>query len=143
MKALDIIHKIEHSGTSESEFQIVDFAGLKFESFDIYNSRGIVTLVINGAVAPTQNTTTANATQHGGDHYRNKPVQPWDFIAANGLDFFQGNIVKYVVRFREKHGVQDLEKARHYLDKLIELERAKCEKVPPPPPPPPGRSVYR
>ena len=65
---------------------------------------------------------SANQTQIGGTHYRAKPIQPWDFIAANRLGFFEGNIVKYVCRHREKGGIDDLRKARHYLDKLIELE---------------------
>jgi hypothetical protein len=65
-----------------------------------------------------------NAGQVGGDHYRKKAMQPWDFIAANGLGFFEGNIVKYVSRWRDKGGVEDLKKARHYLDKLIEIETA-------------------
>lgn len=62
-----------------------------------------------------------NSRQVGGDHYKGKTVQPWDFIAANGLGFFEGNVVKYVTRWKDKGGVQDLHKARHYLDKLIEL----------------------
>jgi len=65
---------------------------------------------------------SANETQVGGSHYALKPIQPWDYIAANELGYFEGNIVKYVSRWREKGGVTDLEKARHYLDKLIELE---------------------
>lgn len=65
---------------------------------------------------------SANEIQVAGSHYQQKPIQPWDFIAANGLGFFEGNIVKYVTRWREKGGVEDLRKARHYLDKLIELE---------------------
>jgi len=64
---------------------------------------------------------TANARQVGGDHYKDQPIQPWDYIAANELGFFEGNIVKYVSRWQLKDGVADLEKARHYLDKLIEL----------------------
>ena len=64
---------------------------------------------------------SANEKQMGGSHYL-KAIQPWDYIAANGLDFFEGNIVKYVTRWRQKGGVEDLRKARHYLDKLIELE---------------------
>jgi len=67
---------------------------------------------------------SANEKQVGGDHYR-RPIQPWDFIAANDLDFFQGSIIKYVTRFRNKNGIEDLEKAKHYLEKLIELESAK------------------
>jgi hypothetical protein len=66
--------------------------------------------------------TEANQTQIGGDHYKEKSIQPWDFIAANSLGYFEGNIVKYVSRWKDKGGVDDLKKARHYLDKLIELE---------------------
>lgn len=65
----------------------------------------------------------ANAIQYGGTHYKNKAVQPWDYIAANGLGYFEGNVVKYVSRWRDKGGIDDLHKARHYLDKLIELAR--------------------
>jgi len=64
---------------------------------------------------------TANDRQVEGSHYKSKAIQPWDFIAANNLGYFEGNIVKYVSRWRDKGGVKDLEKARHYLDKLIEL----------------------
>jgi hypothetical protein len=66
--------------------------------------------------------TTANDTQIGGDHYKEKSIQPWDFIAANQLGYFEGNIVKYVSRWQDKGGINDLKKARHYLDKLIELK---------------------
>lgn len=68
---------------------------------------------------------TANEMQIGGDHYRGKTIQPWDFIAANELGYFEGNIVKYVFRWKDKGGVNDLKKARHYLDKLIELSETK------------------
>lgn len=65
---------------------------------------------------------SANATHVGGAHYAAKPIQPWDFIAANGLGYFEGNVVKYLSRWRDKGGVQDLHKAAHYLQKLIELQ---------------------
>ena len=65
---------------------------------------------------------TVNKIQHGGTHYKDKTMQPWDYIAANGLGYFEGNVVKYVSRWRDKGGIEDLRKARHYLDKLIELE---------------------
>ena len=64
----------------------------------------------------------ANDTQVGGSHYKQQQMQPWDYIAANNLGFFEGNVVKYVTRWRGNGGVEDLRKARHYLDKLIELE---------------------
>lgn len=64
---------------------------------------------------------SANDNQIGGQHYAAKPIQPWDFIAANGLGYFEGNVVKYLSRWRDKGGVQDLHKAAHYLQKLIEI----------------------
>lgn len=67
---------------------------------------------------------SANEEQVGGMHYKQQKIQPWDFIAANKLGYFEGNVVKYVARWRLKGGLGDLQKARHYLDKLIELESA-------------------
>ena len=66
---------------------------------------------------------TANDKQSGGDHYRNKAIQPWDYIVSNNIPYLEGNIIKYVSRWREKGGVQDLEKAMHYLEKLIEVSK--------------------
>lgn len=63
----------------------------------------------------------ANEVQVGGIHYKIKDIQPWDAIHEWGLGFFSGNVVKYVARHREKNGIEDLKKARHYLDKLIEI----------------------
>lgn len=63
---------------------------------------------------------SANDKQVGGDHYQ-KPVQPWDYIIANDIGYMEGNIIKYVSRWRDKGGVQDLRKAQHYLQKLIEV----------------------
>lgn len=65
---------------------------------------------------------SANATQVAGSHYKSKAIQPWDYIAANELGYFEGNIVKYVSRWKDKGGVDDLRKAQHYLQKLIELQ---------------------
>jgi len=62
-----------------------------------------------------------NEQQIGGEHYLTE-IQPWDFILANNLSFLEGNIIKYICRYRNKGGVQDLYKADHYLKKLIETE---------------------
>ena len=67
----------------------------------------------------------ANRNQVGGDHYTKLKIQPWDIIEANNLDFLSGNIIKYVLRAKEKGGLEDLEKAKHYLEKLIEIEKGK------------------
>lgn len=61
-------------------------------------------------------------TQVGGEHYRKQKIQPIEYIHANGLDFIQGCVVKYITRFRDKNGKEDLLKIKHYIDLLIELE---------------------
>lgn len=58
--------------------------------------------------------------QHGGDHYKSKGIQPWEYIVANNIGFFEGNVIKYITRYKDKNGLEDLKKARHYLDFLIE-----------------------
>jgi hypothetical protein len=63
--------------------------------------------------------------QVGGSHYRDKGIQPIIYIHANELGFCEGNVVKYVTRWREKNGIADLEKAKHYIELLIELEQTK------------------
>jgi hypothetical protein len=69
---------------------------------------------------------TALNIQVAGDHYKKQAIQPVQYIHANGIGFFEGNVIKYVTRWREKGGIADLEKAKHYIDLLIELEsRAK------------------
>lgn len=65
---------------------------------------------------------SANDHQEGGSHYRGRAIQPWDYIVANNLGFLEGSIIKYVTRYQDKNGVEDLKKARHFLDKLIEVK---------------------
>ncbi len=62
----------------------------------------------------------ANDFQIGGSHYKELDVQAWDAITSWGLGFLDGNVVKYMSRWRKKNGLQDLLKAQHYLSKLIE-----------------------
>lgn len=64
----------------------------------------------------------AKEIQVGGSHYKDLKIQPIEYIHANGLDYFEGNVIKYITRHRKKNGKQDLEKAKHYIDLLIELE---------------------
>ena len=64
---------------------------------------------------------SVNDSQVGGTHYQSS-IQTWDYIIANDLNYLEGNVVKYVSRHRQKHGVEDLRKAMHYLQKLIEVE---------------------
>ena len=55
-------------------------------------------------------------------HYNKLRIEPWDFIQQNKLDFFEGNVVKYICRWRNKGGVDDLRKAITYIEKMIEGE---------------------
>jgi len=68
-------------------------------------------------------TNGAKEHQVGGDHYKNLTIGPTEYIMANKLNWCEGNAVKYVTRHRVKgEGLQDLLKARHYINLLIELE---------------------
>jgi hypothetical protein len=68
---------------------------------------------------------SANDEQHGGSHYKGKAIQPWDYIAANNIGYFEGCAIKYLSRWKDKGGIEDLRKARHFVEKLIEIELAK------------------
>lgn len=65
-----------------------------------------------------------NQIQIGGDHYKHSSIQHWDWAWAEQLDFYQYQITKYVSRWNRKNGLQDLEKAQHYLQKYMEVIKA-------------------
>ncbi len=71
----------------------------------------------------------ANARQVDGTHYmKYGDVQPWDMFVPWGLNGFQCEVLKLTVRYRDKNGVKDLQKAIHYLEKLIEVENERATK---------------
>lgn len=65
---------------------------------------------------------SAKGKQVGGDHYKRLRIQPVEYVHANGMGFIEGSVVKYITRWRDKGGVRDLEKIKHFVDLLIELE---------------------
>lgn len=65
--------------------------------------------------------------QVGGDHYKNLKIQPAKYCHANNIPFIEGCIIKYATRWRDKGGIKDLEKARHFIDLLIEFEQGNKE----------------
>jgi len=71
---------------------------------------------------------SALSIEVGGNHYKDMPIQPIEFIMKNNLNFCVANIIKYCVRYKSKNGLQDLQKARHYLDILIETEYPETNK---------------
>lgn len=76
----------------------------------------------DGRPVVEENRSKANETQVGGKHYQGAAIQHWDIVAMHNLDYFQGQITKYVMRWKMKNGVEDLKKAQHFLQKYIELQ---------------------
>tara|TARA_R100001230_G_C5680211_1_gene186926 strand:+ start:1898 stop:2104 length:207 start_codon:yes stop_codon:yes gene_type:complete len=58
------------------------------------------------------------------EHYT-QGIEMWEYASSHNLDFFEGNIIKYVTRWKHKNGIEDLLKAKQYLDKLIENNKKK------------------
>lgn len=57
-------------------------------------------------------------------HYKTKKIEPVEYIHANDMDFFEGNVVKYITRYKEKGGLEDLKKAKEYIDLIIKFKYA-------------------
>ena len=65
---------------------------------------------------------SALESQVAGNHYKDMAIQPVEFIHRNGIGFIEGSVIKYVSRWRNKNGIEDLKKAKHFIDLLIEME---------------------
>jgi len=61
-------------------------------------------------------------SQVGGNHYRNFKIQPAEYISANGLSFFEGNIIKYITRHKSKGGAEDIKKNIQYAEMILEFD---------------------
>jgi hypothetical protein len=73
---------------------------------------------------------TANNKQHGGNHYKKYgDLQPWDVVIAWNLGYLEGTALKYIARWKDKNGVEDIQKAIHFLEKLLEVEKQKEKDV--------------
>lgn len=88
---------------------------------------GSVGETIVGLIHPVTGEVSDSALnkQVGGNHYKQFAIQPVEFINANNLSYMVGNVIKYVTRYPFKNGINDLEKAKHYIEMLIEFERNK------------------
>ena len=69
-----------------------------------------------------QEQATASETQVGGNHYQNMPIQPAEYNQRNGLNFCEACVIKYVSRHKRKNGAEDVRKAIHFLNLLLEIE---------------------
>jgi hypothetical protein len=100
-----------------SRLAIVDGCA-QFESYIVEGS---------GGEPPTGLFTNSDNHQVGGTHYTSKTIQPWDVMSAwmtrdEFAAYLRGNVIKYIARYKDKNGVEDLKKAQHYLEKLIDVE---------------------
>jgi len=82
-------------------------------------------LAKSSKLKPHRATERATDKQIGGKHYKSYSIQPIEFIVANKLSFIQGCIIKYICRFENKNGIEDLEKIKHYCDLQIQLLKNK------------------
>ena len=104
-------HTIQHDGT-------IDLTGIGLVRFETNPSRTHLPSVTSAE----RDVPTENQRQVGGKHYGLGSFQHWDVVAYFHLDYFQGQITKYVMRWRDKNGIQDLKKAQHFLEKYIAIE---------------------
>jgi hypothetical protein len=70
----------------------------------------------------TTENNSALDVQIGGQHYKSYAIQPVEFIHKNKIPYIEGCAIKYLCRWREKGGIEDLRKVKHYVDLLIEME---------------------
>jgi hypothetical protein len=91
------------------------------------NTHGMANTPPGINIAQSSSSLKANDVQVGGDYYKKQNIEPWDYIAQNNIGYLEGNAIKYLSRWKDKGGLQDLEKAAHYIAKLIELEKEKCQ----------------
>lgn len=72
---------------------------------------------------------SANEKQIAGDHYKKYGnLQPWDVVVEWNLGYLEGTALKYIARWRDKNGIEDIKKAIHFLEKLVEVEEQKEQK---------------
>lgn len=81
--------------------------------------------------------------QIGGSHYLGLAIQPVEYIQANNIPFMEGSAIKYLTRWRDKGGIEDLKKARHFIEMLIEYESYAKHREPQKPPSSPSTESYR
>lgn len=110
-----------------SEAQEVRVAGdghsIKFsrKDLELMRAQGLKDDVVVKKDQPTSCQGALN-TQVGGSHHSTLKIQPIEYIHANGLDFFQGNIVKYITRYKMENGAEDVRKIIHYCQLILQLQ---------------------
>lgn len=111
--------------------KVLDAAGIPAGSVPPHSPRrgmsepGPMRKLVEDAMGYIDPSKSALDVQIGGGHYKQFAIQPVEFIHKNGIPFIEGNCIKYLARWRDKGGIEDLKKVKHYIDLLIEMESKK------------------
>jgi hypothetical protein len=108
---------LENAGRVYTEAQN---RGVDQEMWDRYMKSKYSDVVSDGGLDPRN---SALDVQIGGGHYKSYAIQPVEFIHKNKIPYIEGCAIKYLCRWREKGGIEDLKKVKHYIDLLIEMEQ--------------------
>jgi hypothetical protein len=108
---------LENAGRVYTEAQN---RGVDQELWDRYMKSKYSDVVSDGGLDPRN---SALDVQIGGGHYKSYAIQPVEFIHKNKIPYIEGCAIKYLCRWREKGGIEDLRKVKHYVDLLIEMEQ--------------------
>lgn len=79
-------------------------------------------VILTGAAESAISSLSAKSYQVSGTHYLKYKIQPTEYIVANGIGFLAGNVIKYTTRYKDKNGADDIRKAIHYLNMILEFE---------------------
>lgn len=109
---------VPYNGILDTQNSILGYYMCGYESF----GENPMILLNTKEGLKTDSPVSALDKQVSGNHYKDCGIQPIEYIHANGLDYFQGNVVKYVTRHKDKNGKADIEKAIHYLELILELQ---------------------
>ncbi|AUR88824.1 protein of unknown function DUF3310 [Vibrio phage 1.118.B._10N.261.49.F6] len=99
----------------------IDNAG---NSAVIHYDTNVATVTVDQRVTAARFDQAATDRQVGGDHYKSLKIQPIEYIDANNMPYLEGNVVKYVTRHASKNGIQDIDKAIHYLELIKQMRYA-------------------
>ena len=119
----DGVGKPAYTGAVEVQYRDGDTERAESDSFrwTHINSRADI-VAWRPVVVDSDKVETALDTQIGGEHYKKHAIQPVEFITKNALGFLEGCVIKRICRYKDKNGLEDLKKAKHEIDLLIELK---------------------
>lgn len=115
--------KPPYMGTVEVKYRDGEKECAKSNAFRWNHSDSYADIVAwRPVVVDSDKVETALDTQIGGEHYKKHAIQPVEFITKNALGFLEGCVIKRICRYEDKNGLEDLKKAKHEIDLLIELK---------------------